>query len=271
MGDRRVDSITISKNVKLSVMNTNTNHNTNLLTNHPCPTTNHLRTQAKDVIQVRTANTTVVNNDATRIASLLAEAREAKEVKVDTTVESSVVVTTVAKEEKDPRVVSHTKNVKSTAKVISDGRPACGTMKDTHSDTVATRTPGGTPSEEVVTTTTGTTTGTDTEETMDTIPDTDTVEREENTTHPCTHHPSVILPLIATEDTTAAHKKTVTKSVNTSAVEREEKVPKEERVVSDTKYVKQSANLSTNHKCHITDRFKMRTRTLLRLRCSLFV
>merc|ERR1712160_136727 len=158
-------------------------------------------------------------------------------------------------------------------------------MKDTHSDTVATRTPGATPSEEVITTT----------------PDTDTEEREVNTTHPCTHHPSVILPLIATEDTTAAHKKTVTKSVNTSAVEREEKDPreditvvlmiilvmiisstviteerevkveKEERVVSDSKYVKQSANLSTNHKCHITDRFKMRTRTLLRLRCSLFV
>merc|ERR1711957_474810 len=221
----------------------------------------------------------------------------------DTTVESSVA-TTVAKEEKEARVVSDTKHVKSTVKVTSDGTTVCGTMMDTNSDTVATRTHG-------VTTEEACTTKTTTDMIVDTvtIPDTATVEREENTTHPCTN-PSVMLPLIATEDTTAVHKKTVTKSANTLAVarverdpreekedttvhfpmiiimlmititmemitsaditvEREAKVEKEERVVSDTKYVKQSANLSTTHNL-ITDRLPiaMKMRTVLLCRSS---
>merc|ERR1711957_197442 len=96
-------------------------------------------------------------------------------------------------------------------------------MGGTNSDTVATRTPGGTTEEACTTKTT-----TDMIPDTVTIPDTATVEREENTTHPCTN-PSVMLPLIATEDTTAVHKKTVTKSANTLAVARVERDPREER------------------------------------------
>merc|ERR1711957_876276 len=140
----------------------------------------------------------------------------------DTTVESSVV-TTVAKEEKEARVVSDTKHVKSTVKVTPDGTTVCGTMMDTNSDTVATRTHGVTTEEACTTKTT-----TDTTPDTVTIPDTATVEREENTTHPCTN-PSVMHPLIATEDTTAVHKKTVTKSANTLVVARVERDPREER------------------------------------------